>query len=358
MTTAVTPTGLVVDTTATFLAAMQVDMRSIFGTGIDVTETSIDGQTTGIFADNMGTLSSALQGLFNQLSPDQSVGARLSSVVKLNGIRRQVGQPSLVTWSITCNAGTSLAVGTVFTHAQTGFRFATLATATFAGSGPSSQNVNGQCVDATGAPLKGPNAAPADPTGIYWQPVNPTFGLVSVESALDATLGKLDESDPALHVRRRASVAIPSQGLLDSLVASLENLDGLSYVRVYMNNTNAAVSMMASTGLVSMPAKSLWIIAYGTDYSEVPNIIWLKMGLGPTLFAPVLPTTVNVNDSQGTPHALTYDTAIAVLLVVVVNTTKIVGFPSDGADLIAAAIEKFSKSKRTTQSGRRCRLLK
>jgi hypothetical protein len=94
---------------------------------------------------------------------------------------------------------------------------------------------------------------PATLTNIVTQ----TLGVLTVTNPSGAnTKGVDEESDPSLRYRRSLSVSLPSQGYLDSLIASLLALDNVNDAIAYENNTSV-------TDANNIPAHS---IAVYVDY--------------------------------------------------------------------------------------------
>jgi hypothetical protein len=86
-------------------------------------------------------------------------------------------------------------------------------------------------------------------------------------------VGSNEESDTALKIRRRKSIAISSVGLVQSVEAALLALTGVTAVFVYENDTT-------STDANGVPAHTIWAIVEGGDEAEIANVLYTKRSLG------------------------------------------------------------------------------
>lgn len=304
------------------LAELDAAMRAIFGPDINLDPDTVDGQTMGIFAGSLDDLDQAIADAYNSFNPEGSSGASLSRLVQLNGIRRLGATRSTVTVTLTGTAGTIVPANTIVESTATKARFYTLASATIGVGG----TVNAACE----AEQLGAMSAPS---GTLTKIVTPIFGLASCTNAASAVVGRSEETDPQLRLRRRKSVAMPSQSLLDSIYASVGNLAGVSQVRITENNTN---DIDVATGL---PPHSMFVCVQGGNSSDIAYAIDRTKSLGVTMVGDVTETVI---DSQGDPHPITFARPVDVPIYVVVNVTELTGWPTDGAQRIKDAIVAWS----------------
>jgi hypothetical protein len=90
------------------LGYVQESYRSIYGQDIGIDPDAQDGQLLGIFSDALNDVNNAAVAAFNSFIPSYSVGAGLSSIVKINGIRRLAATSSRVTLDLIGQAGTQI----------------------------------------------------------------------------------------------------------------------------------------------------------------------------------------------------------------------------------------------------------
>lgn len=298
------------------LAALVSEVKAIFGETINVDPDSIDGQTLGIFAEAVSNLDMLAEAVYHSLNPQSATGAALSRLVQLNGIRRQAGQSSTVTLTLTGTGGTIVPVGS---RARTtgNIEFETEVEVVIPSFG--TVQVSAHSVDV------GPIVAPAGSiTGI----ATPVFGWQTVTNIFDAAVGRLEETDEELRVRRRASVAAPGQAVLDSIYATLANLPGVIQALVLENPEN-------TTDANGLPPHSIYAVVNGGDAQAIADAIWLKKTAGATL---VGDQAVVVTDSLGNPHQIKFGRPGAVDIFVSISVKPKPGWPTDGAERIKNAI--------------------
>src|SRR5690348_1001697 len=114
------PTACYIDATGihappfdTILTYLQGQVQNIFGTDIYITNDSQDGQLLGLFATAIYDTNSMAIATYNSFSPATALGVGLSSVVKINGISRELPTNSTVDVVISGVAGTQIFNGQV-----------------------------------------------------------------------------------------------------------------------------------------------------------------------------------------------------------------------------------------------------
>lgn len=298
------------------LAALTEEVKAIFGETINLDPDSIDGQTLGIFAEAVSNLDMLAEMVYQSLNPQSATGAALSRLVQINGIRRQAGQPSSVMLTLTGTAGTIVPEGS---RARTAgnVEFTTALDAVIPTAG--TVDVLARSVDI------GPVAAPAGSiNGI----ATPIFGWQSVTNSFDADLGRLEETDEELRIRRRASVAAPGQAVLDSIYATIANLPGVIQAIVLENPEG-------TTDANGLPPHSIYAIVNGGDSQAIADAIWLKKTAGATMYGA---ETEVVTDSLGNPHQVKFSRPDPVDMYVSMTLKTKAGWPTGGEQRIKDAI--------------------
>ena len=74
---------------AKILAVLNERVREIFGDDIYIEPDSQDGQLLGVYSLALSDLNAAAVAVYNAFSPATAQGNGLSSVVKINGLRRK-----------------------------------------------------------------------------------------------------------------------------------------------------------------------------------------------------------------------------------------------------------------------------
>jgi len=304
---AITSAGIAGPTYAEVLAALQNDMRAIYGADINLAADTQDGQLLATFAQAIYDSQQTAISVFNAFRPNSAQGAGLSSIVKLNGIRRQVATPSQCIVTIGGVAGTTITDGVVGDSAGFSSRWALPHTVTIPESG--TIQVTATCEE-DGAT----SAAAATLTVI----LTPTLGWQTVTNAAGATEGNPVESDAALRVRQGQSTSRPALAVIDSIYGNVAALPGVSRLQIYENDTDA-------TDANGVPSHSIAVVAEGGDAQEIAETIALIKTPGTGTDGDV---EVQVIDERGVPSVIRFFDMAEVTITVEIDIIPQTGFTS------------------------------
>jgi uncharacterized phage protein gp47/JayE len=166
--------------------------------------------------------------------------------------------------------------------------------------------------------------------------VTPVLGWDSVTNPLDASPGRLVETDEELRLRFRNTKLERSSNILDSLYSALLNVDGVEELAIYENDTD----ITDSNGVL---AHSFLPIVLGGSSQIIAETIWQNKPMG---IASQGNTIVPITDSQGFLHNIGFErptpVTIYISMVLSLNPEAPIQFPSDGADQIRAAIQTYA----------------
>src|SRR5215471_9826526 len=95
------------------LAWVQEQYRVIYGNDIVLDPSTQDGQLLAIYADGINDMNNAAIAAFNSFRPGFAFGAGLSSIVKINGIRRKVPSNSRCGVTLVGQDGTEISNVTI-----------------------------------------------------------------------------------------------------------------------------------------------------------------------------------------------------------------------------------------------------
>lgn len=242
---------------------------SIYGVDINVEPNSPDGQLINIFAQQCIDLYDLIKQVNAGFDPDQATGRVLDMRCAINGVIRQGATYTQLNIDVTANQAASLngldnEPTDPFTIADSaGNQFQLVTHYDFASAGV--QSLLFRAAD-VGAVLTTPNTI----TNI----VTVTLGIVSVNNPAAALIvGKDEETDAALRIRRSNSVSLPSRGYLQGLIGALLDTDGVIQCIVLENNT-------ASTDANGIPSHSIWCIVQGGSDHDVAKAIYVKRNAG------------------------------------------------------------------------------
>lgn len=302
------------------LTYLQGKVQGIFGQDVVLSNDSQDGQLLGIFAQAIYDTNSMAIAVYNSYSPATAVGVGLSSVVKINGLARELPTNSTVLLQVVGVAGTTINGGIV--RDQNGNQW----------------NVpNGTVVDQTGqatvtatAAVSGAISAAAGPVTIATQ----ILGWQSASFLQAALAGAPLESDPALRARQTVSTMLPSVTALDGMVGAVSAVNGVTRLQVYENDTSLADSN-------GVPAHSVSFVVEGGDVQAIANAIAAHKTPGAGTYGT---TTETVVDAYGIPHAYNFFVVTDVPVTVVIHLTALLGYTSSVGNEIVQSVVSYINS--------------
>ncbi len=249
------PTGLSLDTQQTLISNWVNAFQSIYGTDINLSPDSPDGQMMMIFIQAVLDLQDLLLQIYTSFDPDQAVGVQLDQRAAINGIQREGGTYTTTNVTVTANQQVTLygldqSTNPVYTVQDTsGNQWQLLTTSTIQ---------SGATVLAFQAANPGAIGTTVNTITI---PVTVIVGVTTVNNpSTYTTLGVNEESDYALRIRRQKSVSIASQGYFNGLLASLQNISGVGSGNAFLYENDTDTTDV-TTGV---PAHSIWAIIGGT----------------------------------------------------------------------------------------------
>lgn len=303
------------------LEELNDEVKAIFGDNFNVSPESPDGQINGVISESNANLWEIAEDSYNAFNPSAATGNTLSNLVQLNGITRLPATSSRAQLTLTGTAGTTIPAGSLISTNDTGDQFSTEADVTLDGAGNGSVFAN--------AVNTGPITALADTITEIDTPIT---GWSTVTNSADAQLGTDEETDVQLRARREQSVARDAQAIIDAIFAGVANVPGVTQTVVLENDTDA----VDSNGL---PPHSFQVIAVGGVDEEIGDVIWLKKPAGILSFGN---TTVQIIDSQGIPHDISFSRPTTIDIYVEVDLTTFAEYPANGDELIKQAIVDYA----------------
>lgn len=349
--------------------------RAEFGQNVILDPNEPDGQIIGIFVDRLAELWELAQAVYSAYDPDKAMGQAQDALCALTGTVRDPAVESTVTLTATGTPGTNLTTGREASVTVTGDRFRTLSGVTITaltGWAPTTAYVVGDrrtnsskcylCITAgTSAGSGGPTGTGSDITDgtVHWRylgdgtgaidvaaeavetgPIiavsgtvtvieTPVSGWDSVINILDAVVGADVEADDDLRVKREAEIATSGSATAPGARANVLQVEGVTEVVVFENKTPL-------TDADGRPPHSMeFVVRNGAD-ADIRAEIYRQVGGGIETFGSVSGT---VTDSEGFPQTVRFNRPSQLNIWVAVTVTKDPSkFPSDGADLIKAAI--------------------
>lgn len=269
----ITANGLQVKSLQEIIDALTAAWLSIYGDDIDVSPNSPDGQMINNVAQQVADTLQLVQQVYSSMDPNQAIGVTLDQRVSVNGVKRLPGTYSTTDITVVASQALNL-VGLDGATAPVGGEFIVADP-----SGTQWVLVNSVSIAAAGsyiytfrAVLQGAVRSVANTITV---PVTLVAGVTSVNNPTSQlTVGANAETDAALRIRRSKSVAISAVGFYNALVAALENIEGVTAVAVYENDTD-------STDGDSIPSHSIWVIVGGSGAAaDIAQAIYSKRSAG------------------------------------------------------------------------------
>lgn len=275
-------TGISAPPYADLLGNLKFEFQGIYGSDAYVEPDSQDGQLLAIFAraindDNGGTIAA-----YQSFRPGFARGVGLSSVVKINGLKRATPSNSTADLTIVGQATQVITNGV----AGDGTNRWVLPT-------PVTIPLSGSIVVTATCDAEGAITATA---GSITKILTPTLGWQTVTNVADATPGAPVESDATLRRRQAASTGLPAQSPLQAVEAAILELAGVTRVQPYENDTD-------STNGDGIPQHSIAMVVEGGDATQIASTILFKKSEGAATYGT---TTENVPDFKGVPRAINF----------------------------------------------------
>ncbi len=300
MTDVLNGVGLILKTLPEIRDELVQAMQEIYGDNINVDQNSQDGQQLNIYAQGAVDLREILQRINAGFDPDQASGRVLDQRVAINGISRNGGTYTLTPVEITTDVALNLIglddqsdelqpdISNLFTvRDSAGTEFYLLNSISI--TVPGTQSLTFRAAAIGEVEIQ---------TNTITEPVTVIAGVTNINNPSGAlSIGRNEESDSDLKVRRRSSVSISSRGYLDGIETNLANLNGVSVARVYENDTNI-------TDANGIPPHSIWAIVEGGSAEDIGNVLFVLKSSGSGMRGN---ETVNITRSNGTIFTANYD---------------------------------------------------
>jgi hypothetical protein len=301
---------------------------SEFGADAQTGADKVLGQTIDPSADRIGELWEVMQAIYDAWDPDTAEGVQLDNLGGLVGVVREPATGSTVTLTLGGTPTTVIAAGKR-AKVPGGAVFATDEDATIGG---------GSTVDVTATATEtGPQEAAA---GSVTEIVDAVTGWDTVTNAADASIGRDIETDSAYRLRRRESLSAGGTSTDQAMRSALVALDAVEAASVVSNRTLV-------TDALGIPGKAfravLWPNTLSTAEEDlVAEVLWNHLPTG--IYSDGSDVVANVTDSQGKVQTVRWDYATQVLIWWVIDVTTEAGYPSNGDDLVEAAVLAYGQS--------------
>lgn len=296
--------------------------QGIYGSDIYLGNDSQDYQflAAGI-ATPINDLNAAIVAGYNAFSPATAQNAGLSSVVKINGLKRNTPTNSTVDQVIVGVAGTVITNGV--TQDANSNKWSLPASVTIPPSGTITVTATCQTAGAIQAGI-----------GTVNQIATPTLGWQSVTNASPAAAGAPVETDSQLRARQAKSTALPSRTVLEGTVGAVWAIPGVTRVTPYENDTS-------SVDANGVPGNKIYLVVEGGDATAIAQAIAAKKTPGTGTYGT---TTVSVTDAYGIAHPISFYRPTYDQITCAISLKALTGYTSATGAAIQAAVAAYINS--------------
>lgn len=282
--------GLQVSTNEELLTQLVSDFQNIYGSDINLDQSTPDGQMLNIYAQGGTDIRELLTQIYNSFDPDNCSGRILDARCAINNVFRKGATYTIVPIDITASKTVTLQglddnynnveASSYTVQDNAGNQFYLISTQTLT-TGTTTVLFRAKELGSVQVSLN-----------TITTPVTVVLGVTSVNNSLAPTeLGVDEESDYDLKIRRRQSVSIGASGYLNGLLSSVLQLDGVSDAALYENYTN-------STDADGIPAHCMWLVVEGGSSSDIADAIYRKKSYGCDMKGSITYTITTVSNQQ------------------------------------------------------------
>lgn len=318
----ITPAGITIPSFTDIYASLQASFKAIYGQDAYIEPDSQDGQWLGVLAQGYSDTNNGCVTVYNAYSPATSQGTALSSVVKINGLEREVPSNSQSNLTIIGVAGTNINNGVV--QDVNGNQWALP---------PNVLVPNSGVVVATATcTVQGDIAAAPNTIN---QILTPTRGWQTVTNSAAAIPGAPVEQDPALRGRQANSTMLPAQTISEALEGDLGNLPGVQQVVIFDNDKGQYNGY-------GIPLHDIAVVVQGGDAGTIAQAIATQKTPGTGTYGS---TSEIVIDNKGVPNTIKFSVPTQEQIVVAVYLTPLTGYSSATGAAIQTAISNYINSQ-------------
>jgi hypothetical protein len=174
--------------------------------------------------------------------------------------------------------------------------------------------------------------------GLVYNSLNPlaaTGAPLAALVQLNGILKQLGDTDTVLRLKQQNETALTSYRQVEAIYAGVSAVPGVQFCRVYQNST---ISDPDTRGI---PAKSIAVVVVGGDDQAIANAIFEKAAVGLGIYGTTTKTCI---DAQGLAYDIKFirPTAVPIIAVINISVVDTILYPSNGADLIKAALVAYA----------------
>lgn len=242
------------------LAYLVESVRSIYGTDIYLEPDSMDYQLLSVFSRAIYEEEQCAQMNYQAKSPvTASTKDAVDALVTMNGISAKKASYSTVSVTLSGIPYTLINGGVV--QSTNGEKWNLPQNVVIGSGGTTTVVATAQEMGAIEAPVN-----------TVTQIITPTYGWTSVTNSSSASVGQPVETLSQLKQRQQNSTAYPAQTPKESVYSAIYNIDGVTDLVIYENDTGSAENYDTETDFGG-PAHSITCVVEGGDDNDIANAI-------------------------------------------------------------------------------------
>ena len=315
-------TGFTKLTTEEIVTQVNTKCTTAFGQAFDTSPESPDGQIIGILSQFFADHWQMGEAAYNAYNPAMVNDVSLDNIVRLNGIKRIVARPTVVTVQLGGTSGITVPAGSLVSTGD-GVKFTLNDTVVLPGE-----------TQAT-AVLSGAITIPAGAVNTISTPI---VGWDTVSNEEAGVTGIAKETNPQLRARRERSVIRTGVSTAEAIYAAVADLD-LEFIAVIENDTSVVVN--------GIPPKSFHTIVEGSTEQLIAERIYANKSGGIEAFGSSI---VVVNDSKGYPHNIGLSRPTPRNVEVVCTLHRPEGISLDAPDKVQDALVAHIKGLKISEN--------
>lgn len=255
MTPVINQNGIAISDFTEIFDELVSNYQTIYGSDIDLSQNTPDGQIVGIDAKIISDFSEFAVSLYNSFDPDYAIGLGLDKILKLNGLKRQQSTKSSVDITLVCSKTVELEADYTIVDALGQKWVIDEAKTVLTGT---------HLITFYSQDFGKYEALPETITEFE----TIVLGVDSVNNLLSAVAGKDEDTDEEIRIKRNNLLMRNSTSTVGGLIGKLYDI--CDEVVIYENRTSAIDVDK------SMNPNSLWVICEGGEVDEIAQTIALE----------------------------------------------------------------------------------
>lgn len=301
---------------------------------INETADGLLAQFTSIIAEEIATCWEQAYLASVQYDPQNASGVALRGLVQINAINPSYGSYTQISINVSGTPGTVIPEGSRIASTDGSQVYQIPAAVVIPDAG--SIVTTAICTET------GPN----DPEpGTIIQIQTPIFGWNYASNVSTTSVGTDADTDTELHIKQSRATAATSYRQVDAIIAGIMNVPGVTFARLYVNNTLTTDSR-GITGKTMAP-----VVVGGID-ADIANVLRLKAGSLDN-FQGNLATPITYTGPLGDTQTIDFYRPVEkpIYIAISITVTDSVAYPDDAETQIKRAIVNYAQYDQSGVAG-------